>query len=576
MALSVDRLQRAVVLAVAVICAGLAATSLWPIWSELGRVDMSLDEFARFDAALQATSTLSAERGPANKLMGAPLPHPADLVAELTAARAATDERLARLQVSFSGEFAASADLRAAFGAVTARLTSARAEVDAAVRHDPEGDAIDGAIGAMFAASDQMKTLRDRLGEAVIANADDLSGEIVLATLASNLREHAGRLGSHVVMLLAPGPGDDRPHALSIEIEAARVGDLDTLLRSSTPPTLMTPAFRQALTAMQTAYFGRALPYARGVAAAPPDGTDIVDFTKTYVPGMASVVAVQTSIVETTKAALLADRDRARTALGLGAALAALALAALATLAVLLRKGLFEPFLAVRRQITAIAEGDLGDPIEPRAFGSEVRDMFKQLDELRRQQRVRRRLEQERHHIAERLRHLSQLDSLTGVYNRRALNEMAAQILEQDGAGSGLAVIMLDIDHFKSINDRHGHLVGDRVLQSVAERLSAHLPEGSILARFGGEEFLIILRHVTRDEAASTAENLRRLLSETCIEGLPALAVTGSFGVAWMNEAAALTWEDLVTVADNRLYDAKRAGRDRVHAEDNNGDGDEV
>ncbi len=157
-------------------------------------------------------------------------------------------------------------------------------------------------------------------------------------------------------------------------------------------------------------------------------------------------------------------------------------------------------------------------------------------------------------------------DALTGLHNRRWLNERFAQTVIQSRTGNlGLSVLMLDIDRFKRFNDTHGHLAGDRALITVANVINTQIRTGDHAARFGGEEFLIILPNTDAAEAHRIARRLRRTIHCTPIEnhdGVELPSVTASIGLAeWNGEE---TWEALVARADQALYRAKRRGRNRV------------
>ena len=160
-------------------------------------------------------------------------------------------------------------------------------------------------------------------------------------------------------------------------------------------------------------------------------------------------------------------------------------------------------------------------------------------------------------------------DSLTGLRNRRALEEAAAAELKRAArVASPLAVIIGDVDHFKRINDRHGHDAGDRVIKAVAAHLMAVARESDVLGRWGGEEFLAILPESDEEAAVALAERMRVAL-ETSKMPLPdGEQVTISLGVAALEagKADAWGWDRLVQRADRALYKAKKAGRNRVLA----------
>lgn len=159
------------------------------------------------------------------------------------------------------------------------------------------------------------------------------------------------------------------------------------------------------------------------------------------------------------------------------------------------------------------------------------------------------------------LRRLSITDSLTGLHNRRALQQsLQLEVSRSRRNGRPLALIAIDLDYFKIINDRHGHGVGDQVLRQFALILRDSVREADVVARPGGEEFAILLPDTPVAQACALAERLRRTVREAA---WPVERVTASFGIAGM-DAPAMDIPGLLKAADEALYAAKHAGRDRV------------
>jgi two-component system, cell cycle response regulator len=157
-------------------------------------------------------------------------------------------------------------------------------------------------------------------------------------------------------------------------------------------------------------------------------------------------------------------------------------------------------------------------------------------------------------------------DTLTGLYNRAYLLNQIGVLAERSSAlGIGLAVLMLDIDHFKQINDRYGHLAGDDVLRQVATVIRESTRTEDLVARFGGEEFLVVLPVSVPDLAADRAERIRANLAERNIvaEGAE-VRVTASIGLAFAAPGRSRNEMALIMSADEALYQAKADGRNRV------------
>jgi diguanylate cyclase (GGDEF)-like protein len=176
-----------------------------------------------------------------------------------------------------------------------------------------------------------------------------------------------------------------------------------------------------------------------------------------------------------------------------------------------------------------------------------------------------------------RLKELASRDELTGLHNRRHLMEALGQQQERaERYREPFALCILDIDHFKRINDAHGHGVGDEALRGFAERLRAHMRRMDVIARaeldstvgrYGGEEFLLLLPYAEAASARSCVERLRAAMQvDSFHTSAGALTITFSAGIAHYRVGESIT--EMITRADEALYRAKRAGRDRIDVSD--------
>ncbi len=207
---------------------------------------------------------------------------------------------------------------------------------------------------------------------------------------------------------------------------------------------------------------------------------------------------------------------------------------------------------AARREATVLAaknselEGLVG---ELNATKSELEERMSQLEELRDQ-----------------LREQADRDWLTGLRNRRWLaRELPLMIGPGKRGFESIALALVDLDHFKSVNDRFGHEAGDRVLRAVADLLKQCVRDGDVVVRSGGEEFVVVMPATSREEALGCCERLRHALRERPWPELDGeLSLTLSAGVVCAEEPAES--EDLLALADARLYQAKALGRDRIAA----------
>ena len=157
-------------------------------------------------------------------------------------------------------------------------------------------------------------------------------------------------------------------------------------------------------------------------------------------------------------------------------------------------------------------------------------------------------------------------DTLTTLYNRRYFEErLIVEAQKSFYGGAFLSLVMVDIDHFKKVNDTFGHTEGDKVLQEIASLLKASVRKKDTVARYGGEEFILILPEAGLEEAAMISERIRQLVEKTLFDvGQAHINLTVSLGISNFPSHHARTKEDLVKMADQALYDAKRGGRNRV------------
>jgi diguanylate cyclase (GGDEF)-like protein len=168
--------------------------------------------------------------------------------------------------------------------------------------------------------------------------------------------------------------------------------------------------------------------------------------------------------------------------------------------------------------------------------------------------------------LRESLRHLSVRDALTGLFNRRYLEEtLEREVHRATREGKSLGMLLLDLDHFKRLNDTLGHQAGDEALRAVGDLLARSIRAGDVACRFGGEEFVILLPGATLDGATRRAEHLRGELAELAVSyrGEELAAITASIGVAALPEIAGSATA-LLRAADTATYRAKHEGRDRI------------
>ena len=160
------------------------------------------------------------------------------------------------------------------------------------------------------------------------------------------------------------------------------------------------------------------------------------------------------------------------------------------------------------------------------------------------------------------IQHLSQTDPLTNALNRRSINQSLDELHHDKSCP--YAIVLLDLDHFKNINDQFGHHMGDTVLIAVSQKLGLHLRESDVVGRFGGEEFILILKQSSALKARQIAERCRAAIEDLVIQNEDgrAIRITASFGIALATDK--LKPQQLLDQADKALYAAKASGRNQI------------
>lgn len=214
--------------------------------------------------------------------------------------------------------------------------------------------------------------------------------------------------------------------------------------------------------------------------------------------------------------------------------------------------------------IVALSEQPIDENLRRAALPIDTLQPSRHLKRLKRLMRFVSRTTEKLYQANKELQRLAQIDALTGLNNRRVIEERIPFYIELcQQQHCTLSLVLFDIDHFKQINDKYGHVIGDEVLKRLAEIVSNQLDADVLLARYGGEEFVLLLPNRDVTAATKIAERLRKTIAEeSATEQLP--SITCSFGVAHYAKTMMHTSQDLIDAADKALYKAKEQGRNKV------------
>ncbi|HFL6955469.1 TPA: diguanylate cyclase, partial [Stenotrophomonas maltophilia] len=443
------------------------------------------------------------------------------------------------------------------------RLQSARAAVDRVVAqpHDARRvEEVERAISGMFAVVDRLHLLTSAQINVLVSADREAAIPAMQGQVLIDLREHGGRLASNVMAPVAvPGAWREEQVRAALQTEG-RLLELWRLAGSHESVFRSDPELSWHWDMARRQFFGESLPMIEqliedGRRGLPPPWT-AAEFTTRYVPTLQSLEALRDGYLSVSIARF--ERTRNREAMRL-AVLVATALGTLVVLGVALRiahRQILQPLLQAQTQVIQLASDAPGPEQHVTHPLAEMQRLFDAIEVLREKSR-------ERSALTSELRQLAGTDELTGLLNRRALDEVVQQ--RHAGGDASAVVILLDVDRFKAINDGHGHDAGDEVLVRVAQLLRHQLRRSDSIARYGGEEFLVLLADGDLAGGRQLAESLRLALQQMdiALAGGTVLRVTASFGVA-EGGTDALGWRTLLRAADAAMYRAKAQGRDRV------------
>lgn len=535
----------------AVICTLLLATStISDSVVAFRKAQAGAENMRQFTAIFDAANFISAERGPANSLMTA---------SDAEASEALSKWRDFVISTDAALDVIARRDIpEAMIDDVRARLAAARALI-AATGQQPRRvrryEQIHAAVGAMFVARASYQTIIEWQSGEILRRDPDLAAIVLQGIALSDLREYAGRLGSYLIAPMAAGTvltPQDIAASSAARGRLLEVWDLvgsGSALPASEPIRLKRQQaevvfMRQGLALIDEQM---ALGSRRGQFS-----LDGVSLTQRYVALMQPLGELRNIYLTEIVGQFETGERQALSALYRNGFTTAVLLLLVLGLVATVQIYILRPLLRGAQAVIALADERPADLVSAPGEVQEIRRLYGAIGIL--SYRL-----GERALLTQQLEVLATTDGLTGLLNRRALEDHAAG-MAVDGARY---LILLDIDHFKSINDRYGHPFGDIVLRAIADLMRQSVALSGYLARFGGEEFALLLEGGSLAEAACVARKLRKTIGNCALEGPNGeiLTVTASFGVAG---GARLAWSEIVVHTDAALYRAKDAGRNRV------------
>ncbi|WP_426308339.1 GGDEF domain-containing protein [Acidovorax facilis] len=554
-------------IAVAILATALLAlTIIVPVVHEFELARQELHDLQHFRRALDTATLIAAERGPANVAMSeTSLPAGAG-DRRLAEVRARVDAALAGLAVSPVDtpwglhEHPVPSDLLAG---VAQQLAIARRRVDlvaSAPRASVSLEALDDAIHGMFEASNKVQAMVRWQASELLRHDSSLAAPVLIGQMLNDLRDYGGRAASQMIAPIALGLPMPIKNVIDTRQTQGRLMELWQVIGSH-GGLYDNEALARNRTEIEQSYFGEGFALIDQLImegrVEPRYSISATEFTQRYVPSMRPVETYRNAFMDAAVKKTAQNRDAALTTLIVVAMVTGAIFAILVWLVLSIRARVFRPLFHAHAAVVRLAEGHSTAPYAHSAAAGEVTGLFRAIDVLQGKLR-------ERASMASELKIQADTDGLTGLLNRRALDRYAQA---SEGRDHPVCLILMDIDHFKAVNDGHGHPTGDRVLTEFARLLRNMLRSDDIVARFGGEEFAVLVPHDDMDGTRVIAEKLRRAIERavfTTSQDAP-LSLTASFGVA-CGSAGERAWTALVERADAALYRAKAEGRNCVRS----------
>lgn len=523
----------------------------------------ALAEIKSLRAVADIAYKVSKERAPANKMMSS---GPHDLVKnqqELKKFRLIVDAQIdtSILILKQAGYVSLANELQTNF---KENLRQARRVVDYygetpyAARTSVQ---LDNAILGMFGAWDNCREILQKLMLQLKSKDSRISNYFTLIIVLTDMRDQAGRMASNIIAPISFNeeiPSNNRARSLQTQHQARYLWILVDTLQ---PEQAKTPEYRRLYSRVKTEFIDQGIPIVERLLEesqkSEPYFLSGTQLTEAIVGKFTTVVDLQSYILNESVVIATQENAIARNGFFLTLFISLISLATALLTLIYAQRRVFSPLIKARTLILDLSHSSdhCKDEMNVTTKG-EFFSLFEAIDRLQR-------MLQQRDAFEFQLKNIANTDPLTGVSNRLALSEYLKIVESYPQKFTQTCLMIIDIDRFKQVNDQYGHIVGDRVIVSIAEQLKQNIRSSDLIVRYGGDEFLILLEQVQFIDARLLAEKIRIAISleEIDLSGSDEkLHVSVSIGFA----IGAASWIELLEKADRSLLRAKARGRNAV------------
>ncbi|MBP2545560.1 diguanylate cyclase (GGDEF)-like protein [Acinetobacter guillouiae] len=532
-------------------------------YREYSRANRALVNIQALQVFAETSNKISRERAPTNKAMSSTTANFPDRIKELQDYRKDVDQ-----QINLTVETLNKAGFSSLADQVDVQLRHdlniARKQVDAYLAlplKERNSVQMDQVIQGMFRAWDSCRAMLQQLINHSKKNNSDVTDYASIVLILADLRDQSGRVASNIMAPLSfsePLPEYNKARSLQTQ---EQVKYLWRLMDTMQIESLKTPQYLYLYGQVKTQFIDQGLPIVNRLVQESrnqqPYFLTANQLTDAIVDKFTTVVNLQKYLLEThaLSARHRMESEQRQFFITLFISLLSLSVAVFTMLYT--RKKLFEPLIYARNMILELSQVQERDYLGDASIQTkEVHTLTDALDKLKEMLKQRDAFEFQ-------LQNSANTDSLTGVSNRLALDVYLKNIATQTERFQELTLIMVDIDNFKYVNDRFGHILGDSVIVEIARCLKANIAQSDLIVRFGGDEFLILIDRIQWDWALQISESILADVSRLNFNSSMSneqLNVSVSIGVA----TGAESWEALFNRADASLFKAKAQGRNKV------------
>lgn len=531
------------------------------------KANQALIEIQALQAVADLANKISRERAPANKLMSSNQQDFAKHVLELKLYRLTVDEQMKKTLEVLKHSNLPNLDL-SLVDRLDEALTQGRQQVDAYAalpREQRNAETMDQAILKMFNAWDRSHdVLKDVI--AVSEGKDTaVSNFYVQILLLADLRDQAGRAASNVMAHVAfkqPIPETNLARSLQTRKQVMYLWELIDTLQ---PERDKTEEFKVLHQAVYNEFLAKGLLIVERLMNESiyhrPYYLTGTQLTVAIVDKFSTVVELQNYLLKYSVEKAIIEKHKAQNILLTTVGISLISIFAALFTMIYARKRVFSPLIQAREILFDLSHSSIRpNPMDTKDQPANMYSLFTAIQQLKQTL-------QQRDALEFRLKNIAHLDSLTGVANRYALNEYIKLLENQPTQFSETCLMVIDIDHFKQVNDVYGHLMGDQVIQFVAEKLKENIRTSDLLVRYGGDEFIVLIENVGMERALKIAEKIRAEIYEAkSVDNLrcPDLKVSISISISIGVAIGATSWMALLEKADRALFQAKEQGKNKV------------